>query len=162
MIVAGIDIGIKIGIAIVNSTSQKILHLQKIDTSQLTISELFNFLNNLIKSKNTKYIGYEKPIYHTNIKSMQKYIEKIGTVKLIASMNKIPIIELAPNAVKKTITGFGKASKYQVKELLRNVHGIKTDAGYDLSDAIAIAFAVVNKIQSNLLSNTKSMFNKNY
>ncbi len=148
MIVAGIDIGTNTGIAIVKEQTEQILYLQKINTNYLTHSEMFEVLSKILIYNKVKYIGYEKPIYHTNIKSLQKYIEKVSSLKLIASMNKIPIIELYPNTVKKSVVGFGKASKYQVKEMLRNVSKIEVNDSYDVSDAIAIAFALINKLKT--------------
>ncbi|MFN7181817.1 MAG: crossover junction endodeoxyribonuclease RuvC [Planctomycetota bacterium] len=149
MNIAGIDIGSQLAIAIVEFKSEKIIFIEKIDTRQLTFSELFCVLSDRLKSNRVRYIGYEKPIYHTNIKSMQKYIEKISALKLIASLNRIRIVELQPTCVKKSITGFGKASKHQVKQLLDNVYNIKVSRqSYDISDAIAISFALINKLKS--------------
>lgn len=148
MIIAGIDIGTYTAIAIVEKLSGQIITLQKINTNQITPSEMFDVFNKFIIYYKVRCIGYEKPIYHTNIKSMQKYIEKVSTIKLIASINKIPVIELFPNNIKKSIVGFGKASKYQVKEMVKNAYNINTGNSYDTSDAIAIAFALINKLES--------------
>ncbi len=159
MNIAGIDVGVKLGIAVVELESEKIIHIEQIDTKQLTFSELFCVLNNLVKLKSIRYIGYEKPIYHTNIKSMQKYIEKTGTLKLIASINKIPIVELHPNSIKKSFTTYGKASKHQVRELIKNLYNITLPKkGYDISDAIAISFSLLNKLKSS----PQFMSNKNF
>jgi crossover junction endodeoxyribonuclease RuvC len=148
MNIAGIDIGSKIGIAIVESNSSRIVHLQKIIADQFTYSELFGILSSILKTHNCKYIGYEKPIYHLNIKSVQKYIEKAGTLKLIASLLKIPIVELPPTSIKKSTTGFGKAKKSQIKQMLKNLYNIDLKEGYDVSDAIAIAFSLLNKLKT--------------
>ncbi len=159
MNIAGIDIGVKLAIAIVELESEKISDVEQINTSQLTFSELFSVLNNLVKIKKIKCMGYEKPIYRANIKSMQKYIEKVSTLKLIASINKIPIFELHPTSIKKSFTGFGQASKQQIREFVKNVYNITNlKKGYDISDAIAISFSLLNKLKTQ----THFMSDKNF
>lgn len=148
MIVAGIDIGINTGVAVVEKQTGQIIFLEKINTNHITYLEMFDVFSKIIVSNRVKYIGYEKPIYHANIKSIQKYIEKVSTLKLIASMNRIPIFELYPNTIKKSMIGFGKASKYQLKEMLKNMLDKKVSSGYDVSDALAIAFTLINKLES--------------
>ena len=59
---------------------------------------------------------------------------------LVAKKNGLPIFEYTPLQIKKTLTGYGRAEKKQMQEMVRNYLGmdklIKPD---DAADAVAAA-----------------------
>ena len=59
---------------------------------------------------------------------------------LIVAINNLPIFQYTPTAVKKTITGNGKADKPQVQKMLNILLTKHNFLDNDQSDALAVAF----------------------
>ncbi len=52
--------------------------------------------------------------------------------------------EYSALAVKKAVTGYGRADKPQVQEMVKNLLGIRTALSSDGADALALALCHVN------------------
>jgi crossover junction endodeoxyribonuclease RuvC len=66
--------------------------------------------------------------------------EARGVALLVARQHKIPIAEYTPPQIKQTITGYGKADKKQVQEMVRLQLGLKeVPKPDDCADALAAA-----------------------
>jgi crossover junction endodeoxyribonuclease RuvC len=77
---------------------------------------------------------------------------KLGHARAIAllvpAQAGLPVGEYAPNAVKKTVVGVGKAAKQQVDHMVRmQLPGVQI-AGADAADALAIAICHAHHAQS--------------
>jgi Holliday junction resolvasome RuvABC endonuclease subunit len=71
-----------------------------------------------------------------------KLLECVGAAKMFALMHRVPLVQIAPNTWRKAVTGSGKATKEQCRQVLRRtVVGFPKEAGLDRSDACAIAIA---------------------
>ena len=59
---------------------------------------------------------------------------------LCAARRDLPVAEYAATEVKKTVTGYGRAEKTQVQEVVRILLGLKTaPKPNDVADALALA-----------------------
>ncbi|MEW5758292.1 MAG: crossover junction endodeoxyribonuclease RuvC [Candidatus Omnitrophota bacterium] len=74
-----------------------------------------------------------------------------GVICLTADISGIPVIELGATRVKKAITGFGNASKLQVKRAIQYFLDLKdADWPEDVSDALALAVTYANIQKHNI------------
>ena len=66
-----------------------------------------------------------------------------GAIFLLLENEGIPIRELTPATVKLSLTGNGRASKQQIKYMVRQVFGIDKGPPEDAADALAVAYCAM-------------------
>ncbi len=82
-----------------------------------------------------------------NFASTLKLGHARGAALLAVAGKEIPLSEYAPAAVKKALTGRGRADKNQVKEMIRAVLGIAESPPEDAADALAVATCHAFRLQ---------------
>ena len=99
-------------------------------------------LDALIKAFQPQIMGIEKLFFGKNATTAIPVGQARGVVLLCAAQNNLDIIEITPNEVKQSVTGYGGADKaqviYMVTKLLNLPAPPKPD---DAADALAIAIA---------------------
>ena len=66
--------------------------------------------------------------------------EARGVALLVAKLHNVPIFEYTPPQIKQTLTGYGKADKKQVQEMVRVQLGLReVPKPDDCADALAAA-----------------------
>lgn len=108
------------------------------------IGLLHSALSQLISGLSPSICVMEKAFIGMNPQTALKLGEARGALISAIARHRLHTAELAPTAVKKTITGQGRASKEQVCLALEMLtgFGVKQHAAtYDASDALAIALA---------------------
>ena len=66
--------------------------------------------------------------------------EARGIVLLVAGQKGLPVYEYTPNEIKKSLTGYGAATKTQIGEMVRMHLGLeKKPKPDDAADALAVA-----------------------
>ena len=99
-------------------------------------------LDALIKNFCPQVMGVEKLFFGKNSTTAIPVGQARGIVLLCAAQNNLNVIEISPNEVKQSITGYGGANKeqviYMVTKLLKLDEPPKPD---DAADALAIAIA---------------------
>jgi crossover junction endodeoxyribonuclease RuvC len=76
-------------------------------------------------------------------RSALKMAHARGVIYLAAALADVPVVDIAPSAVKNAVTGSGRASKDQVQRAVQRLYNLaETPRPPDLADAIAIATAV--------------------
>jgi crossover junction endodeoxyribonuclease RuvC len=65
----------------------------------------------------------------------------LGIIYLSVSQNNVSMIEITPREVKNSLTGHGGASKYQIKEAIKNVLNMTGVKSFHATDALAVALA---------------------
>lgn len=101
---------------------------------------LYDDINSLIKQHKPEVIVVEKLFFTSNITTAMTVSQARGVVLLAASKNKVPIAEYTPLQVKMAVSGYGKATKKQVQEMVKRI--LKLDSipkPDDAADALAIA-----------------------
>lgn len=148
MIVLGIDPGIAItGVALIKEekshlslvTCHAITSSPKITTSE-RLSLLFDQLVQLVKSQKPDVAVLENLFFNTNAKTALVVGQARGVVQLALSQQKIPITEYTPLQVKMALTGYGRADKNQIQQMVKTILKLpKILTPDDVADAAAIA-----------------------
>lgn len=104
-------------------------------------------LDEIIKRYRPDCLALEDLFFAKNQKTAMAVANVRGLIIYLAEKNGLKILEYSPNTVKLTITGYGRANKIQVTQMLSRLleleKGIKHDDEYD-----AIAIAVTALAQS--------------
>jgi crossover junction endodeoxyribonuclease RuvC len=150
-IILGIDPGYGItgfGIIEITQKTQKVLTYGVIRTpAKMEFVErlkmLSEDLNDLIKKYKPTIAGVEKLYFAKNAKTAMDVGQARGVILLSLIKASIEIIELTPLQVKQGITGYGKAEKRQVQEMVKRMLNLKTiPQPDDAADALAVAITV--------------------
>jgi len=97
-------------------------------------------LDDVIKKYNPDIATVEKIFYFKNAKTIIPVSQARGVIMLTLAENKLPIYEFTPLQVKTATTGYGRATKKQVQEMVKTLLNLeKIPRPDDAADAIAIA-----------------------
>lgn len=155
MIIIGIDPGTsRTGYAIVKYTrgEAKIIDFGCWELSEFDaltrLEKIFKNLDRLIKDHQPDLLGIEELFFFKNAKTVMKISEARGVILLAAKRNKIKIVELTPLQVKQYMTGYGRADKKQIQQLVKNYFNLdKIPKPDDAADALAICIASICHIE---------------
>ncbi len=126
---------------------------------------LYNALKNIIDEYQPAHLCIEKIFYHKSIHSAFALGAARGIVMLLAAQNALPVFEYNPTALKMALTGYGRAEKRQVKEMVIRILNLnnKQDSRIDpltprpldpfvitedASDALALCICHINHYNS--------------
>lgn len=99
-------------------------------------------LDELIKEYQPQVMGIEKLFFGKNSTTAIPVGQARGVVLLCAAQNNLDIIEITPNEVKQSITGYGAATKEQVIYMVtKQLNLAEEPTPDDAADALAIAVA---------------------
>ncbi len=148
MRILGIDPGIgRLGWAVIEYQKSNIkdqifgcIETSKKDTLEKRLLQIHSFLSELLDRENPEVMAVEELFFGTNVTTAFAVGQARGVVLLTAAEHNIPVVTYSPNAVKIGVTGYGKADKNQVGQMVKQIlklPGIpKPD---DTTDALAIA-----------------------
>ena len=150
MIILSIDPGVeRIGIAILTNndatiacemsdtilTSKKLSHTER-------IGEIYASISKLCKKYRPNQIAMERIFFAKNVKTAIAVAQVQGVIHLLGYQLKIPVTEIAPNAIKSAVTGYGLADKVAIKKMIDLQVILSTKNRLDDEyDAIACGFA---------------------
>ena len=104
--------------------------------------KIYTELDALIKIFQPQVMGIEKLFFGKNSTTAITVAQARGIVLLCAAQNNLDVIEITPNEVKQSVTGYGGAAKeqviYMVTKILNLTEPPKPD---DAADALAVAVA---------------------
>lgn len=104
------------------------------------IKEVADDLEEIIKKYKPKEGAIEDIFFFKNLKTAVKVSQSRGGMLLILENNKVKIFEYTPLQVKQAITGYGRADKKQIQQMVKNMLSLKkTPKPDDTADAIAVA-----------------------
>jgi crossover junction endodeoxyribonuclease RuvC len=85
-------------------------------------------------------MSVEKLFFAKNVTTAISVSHARGVVLLLGQQRKIPIFEYTPMQIKQAVTGYGKADKKQVQEMVRIMLGLsEVPKPDDCADALAAA-----------------------
>lgn len=97
-------------------------------------------LKDLIKLHKPELVAVEKLFFFKNLKTVMPVSQARGVILLTVANFNIPIVEFTPLQVKTTTTGYGRATKKQVQEMVKHLLDLeKIPRPDDAADALAIA-----------------------
>lgn len=102
--------------------------------------ELYDSVAEVFEETKPEIVAIEKLFFAKNITTGIAVAEARGIVLLVAAQNKLPVYEYTPNEIKKSLTGYGAATKTQISEMVRVHLGLeKKPKPDDAADALAAA-----------------------
>jgi crossover junction endodeoxyribonuclease RuvC len=115
-------------------------------TMPARLSEIYAGLNELIRHYQPECMAVELLYFAANVTTAISVGQARGVVLLAAAEHGLPVGEYTPLQVKQAVTGYGKADKKQVQEMVRMILGLdgipKPD---DAADGLAIAITHANQ-----------------
>lgn len=155
-IVLGIDPGTAIvGYGLVRSQGGRLTCLDygciRTSASQDTaerLHALYKGVLEVIKRGNPDVVAVEQIFFSKNAKTAFAVGQARGVAILAASSEGIRVAEYTPLQVKSAVTGYGRAEKVQVQNMVQRILFLPTiPRPDDAADALAIAICCTNSIQ---------------
>lgn len=115
------------------------------------LEEIFDGLTEIIAATKPDVLSIEKLFFSRNITTAMTVAEARGVAILVGRKAGLPIAEYTPPQIKQTLTGYGKADKKQVQEMVRIQLGLKEVPKPD-DCADALAAAITHSFMSRLES----------
>jgi crossover junction endodeoxyribonuclease RuvC len=155
MIILGVDPGTQTtgyglvekdtsGISLIHSG---IIDLKRINPIYDRIYKIFQSFIDIIYKFEPQELAIEEVFFAKNVKSALKIGHARGAV-LIASVEcGLRVFEYSPLEIKKAVVGYGRATKEQVRSMVRTILGIKDELGFDEADALATAICHANWVR---------------
>jgi crossover junction endodeoxyribonuclease RuvC len=153
MKILGLDPGTrKVGFGLIekNRNKIKVAKYGVISTGRASVAERLKFifirLQKLLEKEKPNQVALEKIFFNKDPIATIKIGEARGVIQVSASLHNIQIFEYTTSAVRKAVTGSGRADKEEVKKMICLLLGIEGDLPEDASDALALAYCHCNKI----------------
>lgn len=107
-------------------------------TNRLT--KIYIEIDEVIKRCKPDAMSIEKLFFNTNSTTAIDVAQARGVILLAATANGVPIYEYTPLQVKSSVTGYGRAEKKQVMEMVKSLLSLKQiPKPDDTADALALA-----------------------
>ena len=148
MRIIGLDPGLRhTGWGIIELKNNRLFHIDDGSISPSTTLDdgqrlviIKNNLKEIIKNYNPNISAIEQIFVGSGMGSSLKLGMARGVSVLVLAEAGLKIKELPPKLVKKTVTGYGSASKLQIKAMVTKLLGVNPK-NEDSSDALAIAIS---------------------
>lgn len=156
MKILGIDPGIAtIGVGLIDYQNKKVsldaydcLQTKKSNDAAQRLAELFDKLSKLIKKYRPDLIAVEEIFFFKNLKTVIGVSQARGVILLAAAKQNIKTCEYTPLQVKQALTGYGRADKKQIQQMVKNILSLKEiPKPDDAADALAIAICCAHSLR---------------
>ena len=154
MIFLGIDPGFsKTGYGIIKSENNHLIHitngvinLPKDGSFPIKIKIIYLEIQKIIKEFSPQEVAIETPFLAKNARTAIKLGQAQATAILAAVNAGLKVYEYSPLEIKKSLVGYGRAEKTQVKQMVINLLGrcLPDSLNLDASDALATAICHIN------------------
>ena len=119
----------------------------------LRLTQIHNDMSTLIEAFKPDAIAVEELFFNTNLKTATAVAHGRAAVIIAGEKYGIPMYEYTPLQVKKAVTGYGRATKKQVTDMVRRLLSMETAPKPD-DAADALAIAICHARTANSLLNT--------
>lgn len=112
------------------------------------LSTVYDEMKELLQEFKPDVMSIELLFFARNVTTAMTVGQSRGIVMLAATQAGIPIYEYTPMQVKQAVTGYGKADKKQIQEMVKNL--LKLDAipkPDDAADGLAIAITHAGQVK---------------
>lgn len=104
------------------------------------LEDIFDNLTNIISETKPDVMSIEKLFFAQNVTTAISVSHARGVAMLAGQKGGLEIFEYTPLQIKQTVTGYGKADKKQIQEMVRIQLGLRdTPKPDDCADALAAA-----------------------
>jgi crossover junction endodeoxyribonuclease RuvC len=108
------------------------------------LTELHRGLVEVLNEFSPSEAVIEKVFFARNVKSALTLGHARGVVLMSVAERDLDVFEYSPLEVKKAVTGYGRAIKSQVQDMVRSVLGLEHRLSSDSADALALALCHKN------------------
>ena len=146
--IMGVDPGIAIvGVGVVDKTGNSyrdVFHGAVTTPAHTPIErrlmDIYIQLNGLLDKYRPDAMSIEELFYNNNAKTVIAVGQARGVILLAATQAGVPIFEYTPLQVKQALTGYGRAEKKQIQQMMKAMLGLEAvPKPDDVADALAIA-----------------------
>lgn len=111
------------------------------------LREIAADLRGIIEKHNPDALVIEDLFFSKSVTTAMKVAMVRGVVMLLAAEAGLRVLEVKPNEVKMALTGYGRADKKQMQEMVKVVFKLKAiPKPDDAADALAIAWCGANRV----------------
>ena len=104
------------------------------------LEEIYTGLTSIIASTMPQYMAIEKLFFNQNVTTAMSVAQARGVAMLTGQQAGLTITEYTPLQIKQSLTGYGRASKAQVQEMVRmQLQLAEPPRPDDCADALAAA-----------------------
>lgn len=104
------------------------------------LKDIYNDMVTVIEKYEPDEMSVEKLYFNTNTTTAIDVAQARGVIVLAAELSGVPVFEYTPLQVKQAITGYGRAEKRQVMEMVKNFLNLeRVPKPDDTADALALA-----------------------
>lgn len=104
------------------------------------LCDIYNDISTLVDMYKPDCLSIEKLYFNTNTTTAIDVAQARGVILLAARRSEIAVYEYTPLQVKQSITGYGRAEKRQVMEMVKNLLCLsRVPKPDDTADALALA-----------------------
>lgn len=112
------------------------------------LETIFNELSEIIAECKPTVMSVEKLFFAQNVTTAMSVSQARGVVLLLGKQHKMELHEYTPQQIKQALTGYGKAEKAQIQEMVRTILKLKTiPKPDDAADALAAAICCSMNMQ---------------
>jgi crossover junction endodeoxyribonuclease RuvC len=158
MRVLGIDCGSRVtGYGVIDSNGADCIYIccgairsKSSDPLADRLKSIYSGIVQIIRELEPEAAAFESLFYATNVQTALKLGHVRGVSMFAAAEANLPIYEYSPLEVKSAVTGYGRAEKPQVQQMVRAL--LKLNAPpqpYDASDALAVAICHIHTNRFN-------------
>jgi len=154
--IIGIDPGTGIlGFGIIEASSGKtqlvdagVIRTPVKEDDAVRLSTIFDELSDIIADTKPTEMAVEKLFFAQNVTTAMTVAQARGVVLLAGQQAGLKITEYTPLQIKQTLTGYGRADKKQMQEMVRILLGLKeVPKPDDCADALATALMHAQSIR---------------
>jgi crossover junction endodeoxyribonuclease RuvC len=132
------------------------LHTEKNLPLENRLLTIYQGLKTLIRDYKPQVIACEEVYFNKNVRTAFAVGSVIGVILLLAGQKGLPVYMYSPIQVKMSVTGYGRASKSQVQQMLARLFQLTTiPKPDDAADALAIAYCHASSAKLKELESLK-------
>jgi crossover junction endodeoxyribonuclease RuvC len=104
------------------------------------LNTIYDELHEIITEFKPEIMSVEKLFFAQNVTTAMSVAQARGVVLLCGKQHKLELFEYTPLQIKQSLTGYGRADKKQIQEMVRVILGLKeVPKPDDCADALAAA-----------------------
>lgn len=116
------------------------IRTKKEQRHHLRLQKIYQELQRIIKEYQPECLALEEIFFSQNVKTAFRVGEVRGVALLVAAQVGLEIYEYTPLEVKMAVTGYGKATKSQVRYMIKSILNLNSVPKLDdITDALAVA-----------------------
>lgn len=106
----------------------------------IRLHTIYDELSDIVRETRPQSMAVEKLFFAQNVTTAMTVAQARGVVLLVGRQAELDIFEYTPLQIKQAITGYGRAEKKQIQEMVKVILGLKeVPKPDDCADALAAA-----------------------